>query len=137
MTRKKASLPALFSFLVALAASAAVLASSTDGNPASPPKTTVTEVRETVQGTEIVDPYRWLEDQNSPETRAWIDAQNAYSDSLLSKLPGREALQKPGKRADQDRLHGRAHGDERPLFFQQASGRPGSILYLSAQRSRR
>src|SRR6476646_1284670 len=94
MTRKKASLPALFSFLVALAASAAVLASSTDGNPASPPKTTVTEVRETVQGTEIVDPYRWLEDQNSPETRAWIDAQNAYSDSLLSKLPGREALQK-------------------------------------------
>jgi prolyl oligopeptidase len=96
MTRKKASLLALFSFLLALAASAAVLASSTDGTPGSPPppKTTVSEVRETVQGTEIVDPYRWLEDQNSPETRAWIDAQNAYSDSLLSKLPGREALQK-------------------------------------------
>ena len=64
-----------------------------DGGPAvaAPPKTTVTEVKETVQGTEIVDPYRWLEDQNSPETRAWIDAQNAYTD-ILSKLPGREAI---------------------------------------------
>ncbi len=58
----------------------------------APPKTAVNEVKETVQGTEIVDPYRWLEDQNSPETRAWIDAQNAYSDGMLSKLPGREAL---------------------------------------------
>ena len=45
-----------------------------------------------MQGTEIIDPYRWLEDQNSPETRAWIDAQNAYSDGMLAKLPGREAI---------------------------------------------
>jgi prolyl oligopeptidase len=59
---------------------------------AAPPKTTVNEVKEMVQGTEIIDPYRWLEDQNSPETRSWIDAQNAYTDSLISKIPGREAL---------------------------------------------
>src|SRR5215472_2211940 len=59
---------------------------------AAPPKTAVNEVKEMVQGTEIVDPYRWLEDQSSPETRAWIDAQNAYTDSLLSKIPGRDAL---------------------------------------------
>ena len=45
-----------------------------------------------MQGTEIIDPYRWLEDQNSPETRAWIDAQNAYSDGMLAKLPGRDAI---------------------------------------------
>jgi len=60
---------------------------------APPPKTTVNEVKELLYGTEIVDPYRWLEDQNSPQTRAWIDAQNAYTGALLAKIPGREALE--------------------------------------------
>jgi prolyl oligopeptidase len=93
MTRKNIFLSLLLSFLLALAAGAAALKGSHDGNPvAAPPKTAVNAVKETVQGTEIVDPYRWLEDQNSPETRAWIDAQNAYSDGILSKLPGREAI---------------------------------------------
>src|SRR5437868_5378347 len=93
MMRKKISLLLLLSFLLALAAAAAA-GDPRDGGPAlaAPPKTTVNEVKETVQGTVIIDPYRWLEDQNSPETRAWIDAQNAYSDGILSKLPAREAI---------------------------------------------
>jgi prolyl oligopeptidase len=93
MMRKKISLLLLLSFLLALAAAAAA-GDPRDGGPAlaAPPKTTVNEVKETVQGTEIIDPYRWLEDQNSPETRTWIDAQNAYSDAMLAKLPGRDAL---------------------------------------------
>jgi prolyl oligopeptidase len=62
------------------------------GSIAGPPKTEVSEVKETIHGVEVVDPYRWLEDQNSPQTRAWIDAENAYTDSLLSHIPGREAL---------------------------------------------
>lgn len=92
--RKRISLLLLLSFLLTLAAVAVVPgdAHSASSPVAAPPKTTVTEVKETVQGTEIIDSYRWLEDQNSPETRAWIDAQNAYSDGILSKLPGREAL---------------------------------------------
>jgi prolyl oligopeptidase len=60
----------------------------------SVPPTRVDEVRETLHGVEIADPYRWLEDQKSPETRAWIDAENAYSHALLDKVPGREALKK-------------------------------------------
>ena len=94
MMRKKISLLLLLSFLLALAAAAAVVADPRDASSAvaAPPKTAVNEVKETVQGTEIIDPYRWLEDQNSPETRAWIDAQNAYSDAMLAKLPGRDAL---------------------------------------------
>jgi prolyl oligopeptidase len=34
----------------------------------------------------MADPYRWLEDQESPETRAWIDRQNEYTSSFLDKL---------------------------------------------------
>ena len=91
---KKTSLLLLLSCLLTLAAAAAMPgdAHSASSPVAAPPKTTVTEVKETVQGTEIIDSYRWLEDQNSPETRAWIDAQNAYSDGILSKLAGREAI---------------------------------------------
>ena len=57
-----------------------------------PPPTEVREVVDTLHGVEVPDPYRWLEDQEAPETRAWIDAQNAYTDTVLNALPGREEL---------------------------------------------
>src|SRR5215470_13008093 len=56
------------------------------------PKTRVDNVTETIHGVTITDPYRWLEDQNSPETRAWIKEQNDYTQSLLSTRPEREAI---------------------------------------------
>ena len=59
-----------------------------------PPPTRRNEVREVLHGVEIVDPYRWLEDDASPETRAWIDAQNAYTHGLLDERPGRDAIRK-------------------------------------------
>jgi prolyl oligopeptidase len=40
----------------------------------------------------IADPYRWLEDPDSPETRAWIEAQNQVTFSFLSRIPERESL---------------------------------------------
>lgn len=49
-------------------------------------------MRETLHGVDIVDPYRWLEDQNSPETRAFIDAENAYARALLDPFPGRARI---------------------------------------------
>jgi len=58
----------------------------------APPPTRIAAVVDTLHGVPISDPYRWLEDQNSPETRSWIDAQNAYTRSILDTLPGREKL---------------------------------------------
>jgi len=58
-----------------------------------PPKTRTDDVKELIQGIEIAHPYRWLEDQQSPETRAWIDAQNKYTRMLLDSWPGRRALE--------------------------------------------
>ncbi|HXX23455.1 MAG TPA: prolyl oligopeptidase family serine peptidase [Terriglobia bacterium] len=57
-----------------------------------PPKTRTDDVKEGIQGVEIADPYRWLEDQQSPETRAWINAQNKYTQTFLDTWPGRAAL---------------------------------------------
>ena len=59
-----------------------------------PPKTRKDDFKETVHGVEIADPYRWLENQDSSETRAWIEAQNAYTESMLGNLKGRENLKK-------------------------------------------
>jgi len=58
----------------------------------APPETKIVEVVDTVHGVDIVDPYRWLEDQESPETREWIAAQNAYTDSILGSLSTRDEL---------------------------------------------
>lgn len=76
--------------LIILLASPARASQATRGQ--APPATRRVDVREVVQGVEITDPYRWLEEQDSPETRAWIEAQNAYTQSFLSVIPGRDSL---------------------------------------------
>jgi prolyl oligopeptidase len=43
-------------------------------------------------GTLVADPYRWLEDADSPQTRQWIDAQNALTESVLETVPLRAAI---------------------------------------------
>ena len=43
-------------------------------------------------GTKVADPYRWLEDENSADTKAWVDAQNKVTFSYLDRIPYREKL---------------------------------------------
>ncbi len=45
-------------------------------------------------GTKIEDPYRWLENDSSEATAAWVKAQNEVTQNYLSQIPYREALQK-------------------------------------------
>lgn len=44
---------------------------------------------EKIHGVSVADPYRWLEDLDSPETRAWVGAQNRYADAYFEATPGR------------------------------------------------
>jgi prolyl oligopeptidase len=43
-------------------------------------------------GVKVADPYRWLEDDNSPETARWVEAENAVTFGYLDKIPFRAAL---------------------------------------------
>ena len=61
---------------------------------ACPPKTRVENVEDKYGKTTVVDPYRWLEDQDSKDTRTWVDAEDKCTEAALGKLPGREALSK-------------------------------------------
>lgn len=59
------------------------------------PKTPETRRDDTVDnyfGTEVADPYRWLEDDASDETARWVKAQNKVTDHYLKRLPGRSKL---------------------------------------------
>ena len=47
---------------------------------------------DTYFGTQVEDPYRWLEDDRSPETEAWVAEQNKVTFGYLEKIPFREAL---------------------------------------------
>jgi prolyl oligopeptidase len=51
-----------------------------------PPATEAKPVTDSVNGTSITDPYRWLEDGQSPETRAWIASQMKYTEEYLSQV---------------------------------------------------
>jgi prolyl oligopeptidase len=59
------------------------------GQPAS---TRVDPITDILHGTKIVDPYRWLESQDSPETRAWIEGQNRYTQGFFARIDGGDKL---------------------------------------------
>jgi len=49
----------------------------------------VEPVTEIFHGVSVTDPYRWLEDQDSPQTRSWIEEQTLYARAYLHSIPGR------------------------------------------------
>jgi prolyl oligopeptidase len=51
-------------------------------------------VSETLHGYRVSDPYRGLEDQDSPPTRSWIEAQTRYARNYLDGIPGRPKIRK-------------------------------------------
>ena len=60
----------------------------------SAPMTRKSDQVDTYHGVKIADPYRWLEDDNSEETKAWVKAQNVVTDKYLASLPQREPVKK-------------------------------------------
>ncbi len=58
------------------------------------PTTKKSDSVDTYFGTEVRDPYRWLEDDRSPETEAWVKEQNITTFGYLDKIPFRNDLKK-------------------------------------------
>lgn len=56
------------------------------------PEVSRDDTTDEVHGEAIADPYRWLEDGDSVETRAFIEAQNAFAEPQLAQLPARAAF---------------------------------------------
>ena len=58
----------------------------------TPPHSTLEPVTDVFHGVPVTDPYRWLEDQDSPRTRAWIEEQTRYARFYLDNIPGRNRI---------------------------------------------
>ncbi|MDF2193412.1 prolyl oligopeptidase family serine peptidase [Paraflavitalea sp. CAU 1676] len=58
------------------------------------PNTRKTDQVDDYHGVKVADPYRWLEDDNSAETKAWVEAQNKVTFDFLNKIPYRAQMKK-------------------------------------------
>ncbi len=58
------------------------------------PETKKNEVTDDYHGVKVVDPYRWLEDDNSEETKNWVKQENKVTNAYLSSIPFREDVRK-------------------------------------------
>lgn len=56
------------------------------------PETLKVDQVDNYHGTEIADPYRWLEDDRAADTESWVAAQNATTNAYLAGIPSRDAL---------------------------------------------
>ena len=68
---------------------AAVVASGAQAEELSYPATRKVDQIDTYHGISVADPYRWLEDDNSADTKAWVVAQNQVTDKFLEAMPQR------------------------------------------------
>jgi prolyl oligopeptidase len=56
------------------------------------PPTPLHDVVDTYHGTQVHDPYRWLEDADAPAVKQWIDSQNTYTDGVMSAFKDSAAI---------------------------------------------
>ncbi|XXF79877.1 prolyl oligopeptidase family serine peptidase [Myxococcaceae bacterium GXIMD 01537] len=110
--------------------------------PFAHPPTRSDALTETLHGVPVADPYRWLEDEKSPEVRAWMKAQDAFTRERLAGAPSREglvrrftelfyvdALSAPARRGGR-LFYSRTHKDREKavVYWREAEGAPERVL---------
>jgi prolyl oligopeptidase len=89
------------------------------------------DVVEDYHGTRVADPWRWLEDTDAAETRAWIEAQNCLTFAFLEKIPEREQIrQRLTKIWDYPKYGTPFKDGGRYFFFKNDGLQNQSVLYV-------
>ncbi len=87
-------------------------------------------------GTTVADPYRWLEDVDAPDTRAWVEAQNAVTFAYLAGVPEREAIRRRLTAVWDYPRFGTPFKKQGEYFFYKNDGLQNqAVLYHQASRS--
>ena len=94
------------------------------------PKTRKVDHVDQYHGVSVADPYRWLEDDNSADTKAWVKAQNEVSFGYLEKLPLRETFKKRIEvLSNYEKLSAPTHRGEWFYFYKNSGLQNQSVLY--------
>lgn len=97
------------------------------------PETIQQDVTDRYFGHEVADPYRWLEDDNSDETAAWVDAQNAITNTFLATIPYRGDIRnRLESLVDYPRLSTPFKRGENYFFFKNDGLQNQSVLFVKA-----
>ena len=95
------------------------------------PETAKTDVVDTYFGTSVPDPYRWLENDTSAQTAAWVAAQNKVTGEYLSKIPFRGALlRRLTAVADYEKIGAPAKKHGKYYFYKNDGLQNQSVLYV-------
>ena len=86
------------------------------------PKAIPGDVVDVIHGTQVADPFRWMENIDSEETRAWVEAQQAFTAAFLDGLPEREAIRARLTEAFDYDKHGLPELIEGRLFYSRKTG---------------
>jgi prolyl oligopeptidase len=119
--------------LLTLSFEIAGLAAAQEVSPTAkcPPAARTDSAKDAFGGTVVADPYRWLEDQDSPETRAWIAAEQKCTDAVLRRLPGRVQFSKRlGELLHSDSFETPTERGGRYFFRKRLAGQDLYVLYL-------
>ena len=99
--------------------------------PTSYPVTKKIDHVDDYHGTKVADPYRWLEDETSPETAAWVEAQNAVTFPYLERIGNRDALRARVMELNDYERYGAPARKGPYFFFNKNEGLQNqSVLYL-------
>ncbi len=91
------------------------------------------DVVDDYHGTRVPDPYRWLEDPDSPESRAWIEAQNRLTAAYLADIPARGTIRERLTKLWNYPKYGTPFRKGRRYFFFKNDGLQNqSVLYRQA-----
>jgi len=83
-------------------------------------------------GVEVADPYRWLEELDSPETRAWVEAEAKLTDEYVEKLPARAALkQRLTQLLDHEKYGAPFHRGNRYFYSYNSGLQPQGVYYMT------
>jgi len=105
---------------------------TTAGAPLRYPPARRSEQVDLYHGTEIADPYRWLEDVDAPETRAWVEAESALTETVLAAIPERDAIRlRLTEIWDYERFGVPGRVGERYVFLKNSGLQNQSVVYIA------
>ncbi len=125
----------IFRSCVLLSFLAATSSAQTQSAPLSYPSATRGTQTDVYHGVTVADPYRWLENPDAPETKAWVEQQNRLSESYLSTVPERAAIRNRLTHLwNYARTSAPFKEGNRYFFFQNSGLQNQSILYVQDTR---